>query len=149
MKVVRRLMAGVTLGLLAMAIGSLSAEAATNDSPPTVIQISPLRVNPVLQPNIMILGQHLSATTTVMVGGFPATVVTAPDAYHLLVRLPDHLAQGVYSIEVMNEAGTAFASDDLIVDTSTKPNPLKILFASGFVALLLLVMKMSRLPGLA
>jgi hypothetical protein len=148
MKLVRRLLAGVTLGLLAMALGSLSAEAATNP-PPTVIQISPLKVNPVLEPNIMIMGQHLTPTTTVMVGGYPATVVTAPDAYHLLVRLPDNLRQGAYTIEVMNEDGMAVASDDLIVDTTTKPSTLRILAAGGFLALMLLVVRMSRMPGLA
>jgi len=149
MQVVRRLMAGVILGLLAIAVGSLSAEAATNAPAPTVIQISPARVNPVLQPNIMILGQHFTPTTMVLVGGLPATVITSPDAYHLLVKLPDNLGQGAYSVEVSNDAGTAWATDELIVDTSTKPNTLKILAASGFVALMLLVMRMSRLPGLA
>jgi hypothetical protein len=147
MEVARRLMAGCIVGLLAMALGSLSAEAGSNP-PPTVIQISPLKVNPVLQPNIMIMGQHLTPTTTVRVGGYPATVVTAPDAYHLLVRLPDNLAQGAYTIEVINEAGTAWSSDDLIVDTSARPSTLKLLTAGGFVALLLLVLRLSRMPGL-
>jgi hypothetical protein len=118
--------------------------------PPMVLEVNPLKVNPVLQPNIMILGQHLTPATTVRVGGYPATTVTALDAYHLLVKVPDNLTQGAYSIEVTNEGGTAVASDQLVIDGSGGgPSTLTILTCGGFVLLLLLIMRMARTPGLA
>jgi hypothetical protein len=97
----------------------------------------------------MILGQHLTPST-VQVGGRAATTVQAPDAYHLLVKLPDNLAQGSYSIEVTNEAGTATASDELVVDDSESgPSTLMMLSGGGVLLLLVLVMRLARTPGLA
>lgn len=169
MAMARRLSAGGVLALLALALGSLTAEAATKRPvavtvrpaaaptavrtttlPPMVLEVNPLKVNPVMQPNIMILGQHLTPATTVLVGGHPATTVAALDAYHLLVKLPDNLAQGAYSIEVTNEGGTAMATDQLVIDGSGQgPSTLTILTCAGFGLLLLLIMRMARTPGLA
>ena len=115
---------------------------------PLIFQINPTKVNPTVQPNIMILGQHLTPASTVQVGGRPATTVEAPDTNHLLVKLPDNLSQGSYVIEVQNEAGSAVASDPLVVDNSSQqPSMLRYLAIGGFLVLFVLVMRMARMPG--
>jgi len=94
---------------------------ATRALPPEIFQLNPVKVNPAVLPNIMILGQHLTPATTVQVGGRPATTVQVPDANHLLMKLPENLAQGSYSVAVTNEGGTALASDQLVIDDSRAP----------------------------
>jgi hypothetical protein len=98
----------------------------------------------------MILGQHLTPSTTVQVGGRPATTVQVPDANHLLMKLPENLAQGAYSVAVTNEAGTTLASDQLVIDDpSQRPSTMMMLVGGGLLLLLLLVMRLARTPGLA
>lgn len=167
MTTARRLAAGGVASLTALVLMSIPAMAATrplaparpvtppaparpNSPPPQIYQLSPLKVNPTVQPNIMILGQHLTPGSNVHVGGRPATTVQAPDSYHLLVKLPDNLSQGSYLVEVTNEAGTAMASDALVVDDSgTQPSNLMMLVGGGCLLLLVLVMRLARTPGLA
>jgi hypothetical protein len=118
--------------------------------PPQIYQINPIKVNPTVLPNVMILGQHLTPATTVQVGGRPAITVQVPDANHLLMKLPENLAQGSYSVAVTNEAGTALASDQLVIDdTGTHPSTLMMLVGGGVLLLLMLVMRLARTPGLA
>jgi methionine-rich copper-binding protein CopC len=118
--------------------------------PPQIYQINPTKVNPTVEPNIMIVGQDLTPTTTVQVGGREATTVQAPDQNHLLVKLPDNLGHGSYTIEVTNEAGTAVASDPLVVDDGTGQfSTLQIVAGAGVLILLVLVLRMARTPGLS
>ena len=125
-------------------------KAPTPAAPPQIYQVNPTKVNPTTQPNIMILGQHLTPTSTVEVGGRPATTVQAPDPNHLLVKLPDNLAQGSYQIEVTNEAGTAVADAPLQVDDpGTQFSTLQIAAGAGFLLFLVLVMRLARTPGLS
>jgi hypothetical protein len=164
----RRLAAGGLTTLLALALTSVPAYAATKRAPttpkpvapgqlkkaivlpPQIFQVNPTKVNPTVQPNIMILGQHLTPASTVQVGGRPATTVQASDTYHLLVKLPDNLSQGSYSVEVTNEAGTAKAADELVVDDpGFQPSTMMTLAGGGFLVLLMLVMRLARTPGLA
>ena len=168
MGTMRRLAAGGLATLVGLALTSLPAYAATKRPTPTarpvaprpmkvpvnlapqIYQLSPIKVNPTVQPNIMILGQHLTAAATVQVGGRPATTVQASDTYHMLVKLPDNLAQGSYSIEVTNEAGTATATDQLVVDNpGYQPSNMLYLSGAGLLILLVLVMRLARTPGLA
>jgi hypothetical protein len=169
MTAVRRLATGGLATMLALAVTCLPAYAATKRPvptptprpaatiqvkaatlPPRIYQVTPAKVNPVTQPNIMILGQHLTPTSTVQVGGRPATTVQASDTYHMLVRLPDNLAQGSYSIEVTNEAGSTTASDQLVVDDpGSGPSNMLLLSGDGLLLLLVLVMRLARTPGLA
>src|SRR6266853_2655532 len=101
--------------------------------PPQIYQLNPVKVNPTVLPNIMILGQYLTPATTVQVGGRPAITVQVPDANHLLMKLPENLAQGSYSVAVTNEAGTTLASDQLVIDdTGTHPSTLMMLVGGGF-----------------
>jgi hypothetical protein len=167
-KATRRLAAGGLATLVALALTSLPAYAGTKRPiptarpippaqlkkavvlPPQIYQVNPIKLNPTVQPNIMILGQHLTAASVVQVGGRAATTVQAPDTYHLLVKLPDNLSQGSYSVEVTNEAGTATASDVLVVDDSgSQPSTLLLLTGAGSVLLLVLLMRLSRTPSLA
>ena len=162
----RRLAGGGLASLMALALTSLPAYAATKRPTPTpkpaaprpapvslapqIYQLNPVKVNPTVLPNIMILGQHLTPTTTVQVGGRPATTVQVPDANHLLMKLPENLAQGSYLVAVTNEAGTATASDQLVIDdTGTHPSTMMMLVGGGFLLLLVLVMRLARTPGLA
>ena len=166
MTAARRLAAGGLATLMALALTSLPAYAATKRPTPTpkpaaprpapvslapqIYQLNPVKVNPTVLPNIMILGQYLTPTTTVQVGGRPATTVQVPDANHLLMKLPENLAQGSYLVAVTNEAGTATATDQLVIDdTGTHPSTLMMLVGGGFLLLLVLVMRLARTPGLA
>src|SRR5438552_2844137 len=168
MAALRRLAAGGLTTLLALVLTSLPAYATTKRPlattrptppavvkkavvlPPQIYQLNPIKVNPTVQPNIMILGQHLTPASTVQVGGRPAITVQAPDTYHLLIKLPDNLAQGSYSIEVTNEAGTTTASDELVVDNpGFTPSNMLLLSGAGLLILLVLMMRLARTPGLA
>jgi hypothetical protein len=159
MTAVRRLASGGLATVVALAVTCLPAYAATKPAvptpkpvapvavksavlPPQIYQITPAKVNPTTQPNIMILGQHLTPASTVQVGGRPATTVQASDTYHMLVKLPDNLAQGSYSITT--------ASDELVVDDpGSHPSNLMLLSGGGLLLLLVLVMRLARTPGLA
>ena len=166
MTAARRLAAGGLASLVALALTSLPAYAATKRPTPTpkpaaprpspvslapqIYQLNPVKVNPTVLPNIMILGQHLTPASTVQVGGRPAITVQAPDTYHLLIKLPDNLSQGSYSVAVTNEGGTATATDELVVDASgTQPSRMLMLVGGGILILLVLVMRLARTPGLA
>jgi hypothetical protein len=163
-----RLAAGGLATMMALALTTLSAHAAVKPAtpthpaapptpvratgvlPPQIYQLNPVKVNPTTQPNIMILGQHMTPATTVQVGGRPATTVEVPDAYHLLVKLPENLSQGSYPVAVTNEAGTAMSSDQLVIDDAgLHPSTMTMLAGGGFLLLLLLVMRLARTPGLA
>jgi hypothetical protein len=66
------------------------------------------------------------------------------------VKLPENLSQGSYLVAVTNEAGTALASDQLIIDDpNVHPSTLMLLVGGGFLLLLMLVMRLARTPGLA
>jgi hypothetical protein len=166
---VRRMLQVVAASFATLVLASLPAYAATKNpaptarptppgqskkaapaAPPQIYQVNPTKVNPTTQPNIMILGQHLTPTSTVEVGGRPATTVQAPDPNHLLVKLPDNLAQGSYQIEVTNEAGTAVADSPLQVDDpGAQFSPLQIAAGAGFLVFLVLVMRLARTPGIS
>jgi len=158
MTAVRRVAAAGLASLTALVLMTVPAMAATKPTaparpatpaaparaaaalPPQIYQLNPVKVNPTVLPNIMILGQYLT----------PATTVQVPDANHLLMKLPENLAQGSYSVAVTNEAGTALASDQLVIDdTGTHPSNLMMLVGGGFLLLLMLVMRLARTPGLA
>jgi methionine-rich copper-binding protein CopC len=165
MAAARRLAVSGVATLLVLALTSVPAHAAIKRTPPTppsqvtkapavqppqIYQVNPLKVNPTVQPNIMILGQYLTPATTVHVGGRPAPTVQIPDTNHVLVKLPENLAQGTYLVEVTNEAGTATASDQLVVaDAGLTATNLQLLAGGGVVILLFLVMRLARTPGLA
>ena len=168
MTAVRRMAAAGLASLTALVLMTVPAMAATKPAaaarpatpaaparasaalPPQIYQLNPVKVNPAVLPNIMILGQHLTPATTVQVGGRSATTVQVPDANHLLMKLPENLAQGSYSVAVTNEAGTALASDQLVIDdTGTQPSNLMMLVGGGALLLLMLVMRLARTPGLA
>jgi len=163
-----RLAAGGLLTLLALGFGAVPALASTPSVPapkplppvpaqhaptvrlPEVFQVNPTKVNPTVQPNIMIIGQFLTPATRVQVGTRLATTIQAPDANHLLVKLPDNLSGGTYAIEVTNEAGSVMASDSLTVDSSgDQPSTLTYMIGGGFIAFLVLVMRLARTPGLS
>src|ERR1700694_3453983 len=95
-------------------------------------------------------GQPLTPATTVQVGGRPATTVQVPDANHLLMKLPENLSQGAYSVAVTNEAGNTVASGELALAHPTlRPSTMMMLVGGGLLLLLLLVMRLARTPGLA
>jgi len=168
MTAARRLLASGLATVLALALTAAPAHAATRRAtptakptpaaqvkkapailPPQIYQLNPLKVNPTVQPNIMILGQYMTPATTAHVGGRPATTVQVPDTNHLLVKLPENLSQGTYLVEVTNEAGTVTASDALVVDGSPGPTNMMYLMGGGFLLLLVLVMRLARTPSFA
>jgi IPT/TIG domain len=130
--------------------GQLKKTAAPPILAPEIYQVNPTKVNPTTQPNIMILGQHLTPSTKVDVGGRPATTVQATDPNHLLVKLPDNLSNGSYLVEVQNDAGTAVSSDPLVVDGGgSQLSTLQLIAGVGFLLFLVLVMRLARTPGIA
>ena len=168
----RRLAAGGLTTVIALALTSIPALAATKSVapprpvtrpvappapvrathvlPPQIYQLNPLKVNPTVLPNIMIVGQHLTPATTVQVGGRPATTVEVPDANHLLMKLPENLSQGSYLVAVTNEAGTTMSSDQLVIDDpGLHPSTMTLLAGGGFLLLLVLVMRLARTPSFA
>src|SRR2546421_2803930 len=161
----RRLLQAGLVTVIALALASAPVYAATKKAaptpkptppglvkkalPPEIYQVNPTKVNPTTQPNIMILGQYLTATSTVEVGGRPATTVQAPDANHLLVKLPDNLSQVSYEVQVTNEAGSAVATDPLVVDGVAQLSTLQYAAGAGFLVFLVLVMRLARTPGLS
>ncbi|MEO6796506.1 MAG: IPT/TIG domain-containing protein [Candidatus Dormibacter sp.] len=167
-RLLQRLITGTTVGLVCLALSGTPALAATKAKPslprptapgqarkvgpppPVVFQVNPIKVNPAQQPNILIIGQHLSATTTVQVGGHPATTIEAPDPQTLRVQVPLDLANGSYPVAVTNEGGTVLADDQLVIDGSgSGPDNLTTMAGAGFLILLVVVMRLSRTPGLA
>jgi methionine-rich copper-binding protein CopC len=167
MTAARRLLASGLATVLALALTAAPAHAATRRVtptakptpaaqvkkapavlPPQIYQLNPLKINPTVQPNIMILGQYMTPATTAHVGGRPATTVQVPDTNHLLVKLPENLSQGTYLVEVTNEAGTVTASDALVVE-SPGPTNMMYLMGGGFLILLVLVMRLARTPSFA
>ncbi len=156
MRLVQRLLGALTVALLVMTLGAAVAEASSKPvstrplpKAPQIFQVSPVRVNPRLQPNIMILGQNLTPTTQVEIGSHAAQTVDASDGYHLLAKLPPDLPQGSYSIQVSNEAGTVTADDRLVVDGGEGPSNMAFLAGGAFLVLFVLVMRLARTPSLA
>lgn len=162
----RRLAVGGLATMIALCVANLPVYAASKKvtttpkpvpagvakkaSPPEIFQVNPAKVNPTTQPNIMILGQYLTPTSRVQVGGRSATTVQAPDSNHLLVKLPDNLSQGSYPVQVTNEAGTAVADDPLQVDgAGSQLSTLQYAAGGGFLVFLVLVMRLARTPGLS
>jgi hypothetical protein len=167
---VRRLAAGGLATVIALALTSIPALAATKSVapprpatrpvapparatgvlPPQIYQLNPLKVNPTVLPNVMIVGQHLTPATTVQVGGRPATTVEVPDANHLLMKLPENLSQGSYLVAVTNEGGTTMSSDQLVIDDpGLHPSTMMLLVGGGFLLMLVLVMRLARTPSFA
>jgi sensor domain CHASE-containing protein len=106
--------------------------------------VSPTKVNPHVHKNLMLAGQNLTASTQVKVGGYAAATVEAPDAYHLLVKLPEDLPQGTYLVVATNEAGTTTAEEPVVVQAESGTNRMTILYGGGFMALLMLVARAAR-----
>jgi hypothetical protein len=166
MRLGRRLAASAAATLLALVIATVPANAATKRVtptpkptptavtrraavlPPEIYELNPTKVDPTVQPNVMIMGQHMTPATTVAVGGRAAQTVQVPDTNHVLIKLPDNLSSGTYTVEVTNEAGTAVASDALVVDGGTQLSTLQYAVAGGFLIMLVLVMRLARTPGL-
>jgi IPT/TIG domain len=164
-----RIAAGGLLTLLALGFTAVPALAGTRPVPatkalppvaaqhaapaaraPEVFQVNPTKVNPTVQPNIMIIGQFLTPSTTVQVGTRPATTIQVPDPNHILVKLPDNLSGGTYPIQVTNEAGSVMATDSLVVDNAgDQPSTLTYLIGGGFIGFLALVMRLARTPGIS
>ena len=154
MRLARRLLSAATVSLVLMTASAVVAEASSKPVSalhrvPQIFQVSPVKVNPHLQPNIMILGQNLTPTTHVEIGSLTAQTMDASDGYHLLAKLPPDLPQGSYRIQVSNEAGTVTADDLLLVDGADGPSNMTFLFGGALLALFVLVMRLARTPSLA
>lgn len=156
MSALRRLLGASTVALCLAALGAQPAAAATGTAPavpsapapgtPRVFQITPPRVNPLTEPNIMLVGQNLTASTRVLVGGRPATTVEAT-GYTLLARLPEGLASGSYALQVVGNGTSSVAPDQVVVDDAPSgPSQMTLLAGGGFALLFLLVMRLGRTP---
>jgi hypothetical protein len=135
---------GLTGHPAAAATKTAPAAASHSSGVPRVFQVTPPRVNLQTQPNIMLVGQNLTQTTQVLVGGRPATTVEATGST-LLAKLPEGLTGGSYSLQVVGNGASTTADDRLLVDDSLQgPSQMTMLTGGGLLALLLLVMRMGR-----
>jgi hypothetical protein len=163
MTLIRRLLSGGVIISAALWLSGVAAEASAGHlarlpmaagapapaavRAPRVFLVNPLRVNPQLESNIMITGQNLTPASRVLVGGHPATTVEAT-GYTLLAKLPDGLSSGSYPLEVVNDAGSAMATDPVIIDDGGQgPSQASMLLAGGLLILLILVMRLARNPS--
>ncbi len=148
MAVVRRIFGSAVLAFVAFGTLSLTAQAGAPAKAPRVFQVSPTKVNLHVQKNILLLGQNLTPATRVTVGGHPAATVEAPDPYHLLVKLPEDLSAGRYTLVAANEAGSTTVDEPLIVQSDTGLSQMNLLLGGGFLALVVLVARMAKTPVL-
>lgn len=148
MGVGRRLVTAAMLLGFAMAGTVITAAAADRPAvrklAPKIYIVSPTKVNLRTQPNVVLTGQNLLATTQVVVGGRPATTLDAPDPNHLLVKLPEDLADGTYILEASNGDATAMADDMLTVQAGGMLDRNGMLVVIGGMALLLLAARLAR-----
>src|SRR5689334_589799 len=77
MRTLLRLIAAPALAVCLSLPSHPVAAAGSTAHAPRVFQVTPARVNPVNEPNIMLVGQNLTPTTQVTVGGRPAVTVEA------------------------------------------------------------------------
>lgn len=154
MSILLRPLGALAVAVCLAALGGQPATAATGPAPasapvrgtPRVFQINPPHVNPVTEPNIMLVGQNLTSSTRVLVGGRPATTVEAT-GYTLLARLPEGLASGSYALQVVGNGTSSIADDQVVVDDAPRgPSQMTMLAGGGFAVLFLLVMRLGRTP---
>jgi hypothetical protein len=150
MSAVRRLLA-TAIGLGFLLAGSVITAAAadrpakaTPRQAPKIYLVSPTTVNLRNQPNIVLTGQNLAATTQVAVGGRPATTLEAPDPNHLLVQLPADLHDGSYTLTASNGDLSATADDLLIIQAASPLDRNTMLVVIGGIVLLLLAARLAR-----
>src|SRR5438094_10399129 len=107
MALARQLLASGLASVLALALTTAPAYAATRRTPtakptpaaqvrkaptilpPQIYQLTPLKVNPTVQPNIMILAQYITPATTPHVRGRPPTTLPVPHFNALPGKLLD------------------------------------------------------------
>ena len=139
--------AALCLGAMAHPVSAAGAPAATALPPagvPRVFQITPARIDPVTEPNIMLVGQNLTTTTQVLVGGRPAVTVEATGST-LLARLPEGLTSGSYPVQVVANGASSLAADPVVIDqASPAPSRSTMLAGGGLGALFLLVLRLAR-----
>lgn len=149
MKVARLLTTAMLLGS-AMACTAITAAAADHPTvthlkgAPRIFLVSPTKVNLKVQPNIVLTGQNLAATTRVAVGGHPATTVDAPDSNHLLIQLPADLTDGTYVIEASNGDAVSTADQMLTVQAGGPFDRMSMLLMLGGGLLVLLAARLAR-----
>jgi IPT/TIG domain-containing protein len=133
---------------IALALSALAHPVAAAGSPaagvPRVFQITPARVNPILEPNIMLVGQNLTASTQVLVGGRPAVTVEATGTT-LLARLPEGLESGSYELQVVTNGASSVATDPVVIEPVSQGVSQSTMLAGGaLAALFLLVLRLAR-----
>ncbi len=126
--------------------GSLpSGSTRTNPLPssptaPALITVNPSTIDPHVENVLNIFGRNLSAQTLVAVDTVPATIVDAPDAWHLFVRVPaERLEDGKHNILLYNPDGQwDIAMGALLAHTPGLPFEIYLLAGLGLIGLLAL-----------
>ena|SRR2546428_9730707 len=150
MNIGRRLLAAAML--LGFALECTVVTAGAGDYPtaallrktPKIFLVSPTRVNLKIQPNIVLTGQNLAATTRVVIGGRLATTIDAPDLNHLMVQVPADLEDGTYILQASNGELSSTADEMLTVQAGTTPDQKTMLIVFGGIVLLLLAARLAR-----
>jgi IPT/TIG domain-containing protein len=150
MDVGRRLLA--TAMLVGFALAGTVTTAGAIDHPtatllrktPKIFLVSPTKVNLTIQPNIVLTGQNLAATTRVVIGGRLATTIDAPDPNHLMVQVPADLEDGTYILQASNGDLSSTADEMLTVQAGTTLDQKTMLIVFGGVLLLLLAARLAK-----
>ncbi len=111
---------------------------------PKIFLVSPTKVNLKTQPNIVLTGQNLAATTRVVIGGRLATTIDAPDPNHLMVQVPADLEDGTYILQASNGDLSSTADEMLTVQAGTTLDQKTMLIVFGGVLLLLLAARLAK-----
>ncbi len=150
MNVGRRLLAATMLVGFALACTVTTAGAVDHPSAalprrtPKIFMVSPATVNLKVQPNIVLIGQNLAATTRVVIGGRAATTIDAPDANHLMVQVPADLEDGTYILQASNGDLSSTADEMLTVKAGTMIDQKTMLIVVGAIVLLLLAARLAH-----
>ncbi len=150
MNVGRRLLAAAML--LGFALACTVTTAGAVDHPtaallrkaPKIFLVSPARVNLKTQPNVVLTGQNLAATTRVVIGGRAATTIDAPDQNHLMIQVPADLEDGTYILQASNGDLSSTADEMLTVQAGAMLDQKTMLLVFGGIVLLLLAARLAR-----
>jgi len=98
--------------------------------------VDPSTIDPGVENDLNIFGRNVSADTQVQVDNVPATVLNAPDAWHIIVSVPaKRLAEGARDIVLTNPDGQFDDAVGALTVRTPPNNNLLYLLIGGVVAL--------------
>lgn len=101
---------------------------------PALITVDPSTIDPSIENDLNIFGRNLSADTIVQVDTVPATILQAPDVWHLIVSIPaKRLSEGAHDIVLTNPDGQFDDAMGALTARAPQSNTLLYLVVAGLV----------------